>query len=68
LNRQSDYVAPPEPDSDPAESGARPVVLNRIKQALVTSRLTFGNQSTGTNPYDSGNEDNAGQVWGNRLR
>lgn len=68
LNRQTDYVGPNEPDSDPAESGARPVVVNRIKQALVTSRLTFGNQNTGTNPYDSGREDHPGQVWGNRLR
>jgi len=68
LDRQSDYVTLHEPDGEPGESGVRPVVVNRIKQALVTSRLTFGSQGTGSNPYDTGSERNPGQIWGNRLR
>ena len=68
MNRPSDYVTEGEPDIEPGDSGVRPVVVNRIKQALVTSRLTFGSQSTGTNPYDSGGERNPGRIWGNRLR
>jgi len=68
LNRPSDYVTEGEPDIEPGDSGVRPVVVNRIKQALVTSRLTFGSQSTGANPYDSGSERHSGQIWGNRLR
>jgi hypothetical protein len=44
------------------------VVVHRIKQALVTSRLTFGSQGTGSNPYDTSSEHNPGQIWGNRLR
>jgi len=69
LNGPSDYVTDVEPDIEPGDSGARPVVVQRIKEALVTSRLTFGGQSTGTNPYDSGGERrNPGRTWGNRLR
>ena len=68
MNRPSDYVTEGEPDIEPGDSGVRPVVVNRIKQALVTSRLTFGSQSTGANPYDSGSERKSGQIWGNRLR
>ena len=69
MNGPSDYVTDGEPEIESGDSGARPVVVQRIKEALVTSRLTFGSQSTGTNPYDSGGERrNAGSMWGNRLR
>ena len=68
MDRPSDYVTDHEPDTEPGDSGVRPVVVHRIKQALVTSRLTLGSQSTGTNPYDTGNQRNPGRIWGNRIR
>ena len=68
MDRRTDYVTDQQPDTEPVDSGVRPVAVHRIKQALVTSRLTFGSQSTGANPYDSGSERKSGQIWGNRLR
>ena len=68
MDRRSDYVIEREPDTEPGGSGVRPVAVHRIKQALVTSRLTFGSQSTGTDPYDSRSERNPGRVWSNRVR
>jgi len=44
------------------------MVVNRIKQALVTSRLTLGAQSTGLDPYDSRRATNPGAVWSGRVR
>jgi hypothetical protein len=44
------------------------MVVGRIKQALVTSRLTLGSQSTGSDPYDSRRPDHPGSVWSARRR
>ena len=68
MDTKPDYVTDSEPATAPGNSGVRPVVLGRIKQALVTSRLTLGSQSTGSDPYDSRRERIPGSVWSNRVR
>lgn len=68
MDTKPNYVTESEPAAAPGDSGVRPVVLGRIKQALVTSRLTLGSQSTGGDPYDSRRERTPGSVWGNRGR
>jgi hypothetical protein len=68
VDTKPNYVtdADPEPASDKA--GPRPLVVDRIKQALVTSRLTLASHSTGTDPYDSRLDRRRGSIWGNRRR
>ena len=57
-----------EEAEDPASAtGSRPLMVNRIKQALVTSRVTLGAQSTGLDPYDS-SRAHPGSVWSDRVR
>ena len=48
-------------------TGSRLLIVNRIKQALVTSRVTLGAQSTGLDPYDSSRAHPA-SVWPDRVR
>ena len=50
------------------DTGSRPMIVNRIKQALVTSRVTLGPQSTGLDPYDSRQAAHPGSVWAKRAR
>jgi hypothetical protein len=68
LDSKSDYVTDLEPPAAPEDTGARAAVLDRIKQALVTSRLTLASQSTGANPYDRRVDRRRGTVWGKRSR
>ena len=63
-----DYVTDLEPQAAPGDSGVRPIMLDRIKQALVTSRVTLAGQSTGKDPYDSRRDRRRTSVWGNRVR
>ncbi|HEV7432906.1 MAG TPA: hypothetical protein VGN77_07675, partial [Steroidobacteraceae bacterium] len=64
-----DYVADVD-EAQPAPSAAdtRPVVVDRIKQALVTARLTLGGQNTGADPYDTRRDRRRAPVWGTRRR
>ena len=64
-NYVTDVVEPP---SEPGKSDSRPVTLDRIKQALVTSRTTLAGQGTGTDPYNSRRDRRRASVWGNRIR
>ena len=68
MDTKPDYVTGPEPQSAPDEVPARPPVVERIKQALVTSRLTLAGHSTGTDPYDSRHDRRRAPLWGNRSR
>lgn len=68
MDTKPDHVTDSETAAALGDCGVRPVVLGRIKHALVTSRLTLGSQSTGSDPYDSRRERNPGSVWGNRGR
>lgn len=68
MDTKPEYVTDLEPRAAPTGAAVRPLVLGRIKQALVTSRLTLERQSTGRDPYDSRRERNPGSVWGNRSR
>jgi hypothetical protein len=70
LDTKSDYVTDREPAAAPedADADARSAVLDRIKQALVTSRLTLASHSTGADPYDTRKDRRRGTVWGNRSR
>jgi hypothetical protein len=63
-----DYVTDLDAQSGPDDSGVPPSVLDRIKQALVTSRITLAGQSTGADPYDSRRDRRRASVWGNRIR
>jgi hypothetical protein len=44
------------------------MIVDRIKQALVTSRVTLGSQSTGSDPYDNRPAAGPGSVWSDRSR
>jgi hypothetical protein len=68
LDTKPDYVTDLEPQAAPVEPGLGPVMLERIKQALVTSRLTLAGQSTGADPYNSRRDRRRASVWGNRSR
>ena len=68
MDTKPDYVTDSEAATAPGNSGVRPVILGRIKQALVTSRLTLGSQSTGSDPYDSRRERIPGSAWSDRVR
>lgn len=57
-----------EPPTEPGESEARPLTLDRIKQALVTSRTTLAGHGTGSDPYNSRRDRRRASVWGNRIR
>jgi hypothetical protein len=60
--------APDGAEASADATGSRPMVVNRIKKALVTSRLTLGSQDTGLDPYDSRCAANPGAVWSGRVR
>jgi hypothetical protein len=68
LEKKVDRVTgkPEASTSDPAAHP--PLVVNRIRQALVTSRVTLGAQSTGLDPYDSRRAKTPGAVWSDRVR
>ncbi len=68
MDTKPDYVTDAEPEGSSEQTGARPLVVDRIKQALVTSRLTLASHSTGTDPYDSRVDRRRGSLWGNRRR
>ena len=53
---------------EPGYGSARPAIMENIKRALVTSRLTLTDQDAGSNPYDSGRGRNPGSVWLKRSR
>ncbi len=65
MDTKPDYVTEPKVASD--ETVVQPV-LDRIKQALVTSRLTLAGQNIGADPYDSHHDRRRGSVWGHRSR
>jgi hypothetical protein len=44
------------------------LTVERIKQALVTSRITLAGHSTGADPYNSRLDRRRASVWGNRKR
>jgi hypothetical protein len=67
-DRKPEYVAAGEPQPGLPEGDAQPAVLQEIRKALVTSRLTLSNQSAGLDPYDSGNGRDPGSVWRRRSR
>jgi hypothetical protein len=50
------------------KTGSRPIMVHRIKQALVTSRVTLGAQGTGLDPYDSRHASSPGSIWSDRTR
>jgi hypothetical protein len=64
----ADYVGMAPPRQAAEEPEPRPLMLERIKQALVTSRLTLAGDTAGDNPYDSRPGRDPGSVWGNRSR
>ncbi len=66
MDKPSDQVSG-KPDEAPDDAGSRPLV-DRIKHALVTSRLTLGPQDTGLDPYDSRRVAIPGSVWTGRVR
>jgi hypothetical protein len=68
LDKKSDYVTVVEPAAGREDADERTAVLDRIRQALVTSRLTLASHSTGSDPYDSRADRRRGTVWGNRNR
>jgi len=68
LDDKPDYVSDPEPQAAPAPTDAQPVVFDRIKQALVTARITLGNQNTGADPYNCRADRRRTSMWGNRRR
>jgi hypothetical protein len=68
LDTKPDYVTDVEPQAAPDDRGAGPAVVERIKQALVTSRLTLAGHSTGADPYNSRRDRRRTSVWGNRSR
>jgi hypothetical protein len=68
LDTKPDYVTDLEPQAAPDDRGAGPAVVERIKKALVTSRLTLAGHSTGADPYNSRRDRRRTSVWGNRSR
>jgi len=56
--------APPPADDPPV----RPAVLNRIRKAMVTSRLTFAERDSGGDPYNSRAARGPEAVWRGRTR
>ena len=68
MENKPDYVTDLEPSAAPDQSGIRPVVADRIKQALVTSRMTLAGHSTGADPYNTRGDRRRQSVWGNRDR
>jgi hypothetical protein len=68
LDTPTDLVTGQEPEESANDTGSRPLIVNRIKQVLVTSRVTLGPQSTGLDPYDSRNVASPGSVWSDRVR
>jgi hypothetical protein len=68
LDTKPDYVTDPEPQAAPDNASIQPPVLERIKKALVTSRLTLAGQNTGTDPYDSRRDRRRAPIWGDRSR
>ena len=65
MDQKSPYVTPPRPT--PASQDRQRAVLEQIKKALVTSRLTLAGQNAGGNPYDAGGA-RQGAIWTNRSR
>ena len=57
-------------DAEPAKEApeGRSFTVERIKQALVTSRMTLAGHNTGGDPYDSRRDRRRASVWGNRKR
>ncbi len=69
MDTKADYVTDEDAPVAPSDSGIRPVMIDRIKQALVTSRVTLAGQSTGADPYDTRRDRPRGLVWaGHRDR
>ncbi len=68
MDTKADYVTDVEPETASGESGVRPLMVDRIKQALVTSRLTLASHNIGTDPYDSRRDRRRASIWGNRSR
>ena len=66
VDKPNDQVSA-KPEEAKSDSGSRPLV-DRIKHALVTSRLTLGAQDTGLDPYDSRRVAVPGSVWNGRVR
>lgn len=52
----------------PLADSPRKTVLESIKKALITSRLTLSDQGAGSDPYDSQRGRNPGSVWTQRRR
>jgi hypothetical protein len=68
VDAKPDYVTDVEPQVVPDDADLRPVMLDRIKQALVTSRLTLAGHSTGADPYNSRRDRRRATIWGKRSR
>lgn len=57
-----------ETEDSANKTGSRPIMVHRIKQVLVTSRVTLGAQGTGLDPYDSRHAGSPGSIWSDRTR
>jgi len=68
LNRKDGAEPATQAALEPAATDVRGDTLNRIRQSLVTSRLTLATDTSGGNPYDSGSGRSPGSVWGQRRR
>ncbi len=68
MDSKANYVTEVEPEAASDEAEARLLTVDRIKQALVTSRLTLASHNTGTDPYDNRVDRRRGSIWGNRRR
>lgn len=58
----------PETEDSANKTGSRPIMVHRIKQVLVTSRVSLAAQGTGLDPYDSRQASSPGSVWSDRTR
>jgi hypothetical protein len=68
LIKRTNHVIGTQPRCEAEGPEPRPAMLERIKQVLVTSRLTLAGETAGANPYDSRRGRDPGAVWGNRSR
>ena len=68
MDTKTDYVTELEPKAAPEAAAVRPPVLDRIKQALLTSRLTLAGQNIGADPYDNRLDRRRAPLWGKRSR
>ena len=66
MDPKHDKSSNAEPANESAEGHS--LTVERIKQALVTSRMTLAGHSTGADPYNSRLDRRRASIWGNRKR